>query len=272
MKNKLIYSISFFLLIMQVSAYDIDMNINIVDVAPEIWISDYHVEPDDHDGYASYGFPGEQVIWEFLARSQYGDEKITEIYVTLDGNKVLNCRYHPTSGYIDFAGTDFNPDTDIYGICTLTVTDSWHGEYEVETWVKDIYGNTDSKGFNMFFNPSITLSTDNPIDISGMPGSSVFSTVSIDLDIEGGASADIFIRGTHFYDSHSSPAKCPITNQFDVTNIKYSVGGPYLTLTLVDQYLGTFNDDFDITFKLNIPSPCIGNFDTGKITINAEII
>jgi hypothetical protein len=132
---------------------------------------------------------------------------------------------------------------------------------------------------------------------------------------------DMFISGTDFYDSSSSGAMCPTTNQLSLSNFRYfATNGAYSTFgddqvnsdgsiirnrdsegyVNIDYGVG-FNDPYAfynnseiiqdqpvgpywtanlltpgaemaITFKLNLPEPCNGDFDTGSIYFWGEAI
>jgi hypothetical protein len=121
----------------------------------------------------------------------------------------------------------------------------------------------------------------------------------------------MFISGTDFYDSASSGAMCPTTNQLALENFRYyAVNGAYNTYMddRSDQegYVGInygigfnnpdeFYDAYEIlqtnkqgpyypanilapgaemavTFKLDLPEPCNGDFDTGSIYFWGEAI
>lgn len=136
-------------------------------------------------------------------------------------------------------------------------------------------------------------------------------TVGNDADVGSGVMLDMFISGTDFYDSSNSGAKCPDTNQlkldafsYFVTNgaysslydprrdaegyvpIKYGIGfnnpnpfyfeneilqaqliGPYYTANLLAP-----GAEMALTFRLDLPEPCNGDFDTGSIYFWGEAI
>jgi hypothetical protein len=121
----------------------------------------------------------------------------------------------------------------------------------------------------------------------------------------------MFISGTDFYDSASSGAKCPTSNQLELENLRYyASNGGYSTnrdLRADDegyvpiQYGLGFNSPYNfynrneiiqtqklnnyytsnilspgaemsLVFRLNLPEPCNGDFDTGQIYFWGEAI
>ncbi len=135
--------------------------------------------------------------------------------------------------------------------------------------------------------------------------------VGNDADDGSGVILDMFISGTDFYDSNPSGAMCPTTNQLSLgafsyyatkgaystqadprkdvegyVPIRYGIGfndpnpfynnneimqvqkvGPYYTANTV-----TPGAEMALTFRLNLPEPCNGDFDTGSIYFWGEAI
>ena len=127
-----------------------------------------------------------------------------------------------------------------------------------------------------------------------------------------GVIMDMFISGTDFYDSSSSGAYCPEFNRLSLSQFKYfAKNGDYNTSNadgsdeegyVPIEYGISFNDPFpfydhaevipsapkggpyylpnilapnkeiDIKFKLNVPRPCSGIFDSGQIYVWGEAI
>ena len=104
----------------------------------------------------------------------------------------------------------------------------------------------------------------------------------------------MYISGTDFYDSSSSGAMCPLTNQLSLNNIRYlAVNGGYTSVKnkgidkegyskinygnslisdkdyrIISNSNGnslTPGGEMSIKFKLNVPNPCNGNFDSGQL-------
>jgi len=79
-----------------------------------------------------------------------------------------------------------------------------------------------------FFNPVIALDIEGDMTFHGddgkegvRPGSDAYSDtilVGNDADKGSGVLLDMFISGTDFYDSQSSGARCPTTNQLSLDN------------------------------------------------------
>jgi hypothetical protein len=136
--------------------------------------------------------------------------------------------------------------------------------------------------------------------------------VTNEADEGSGVVLDMFISGTDFYDSSSSGAKCPVSNSLDLENFNYfATNGAYSTIDdgrsdaegyVPIMYGIGFNDpapfydaneiiqtlkgfggyyfanhltpgsDMAITFRLDLPEPCNGDFDTGDIFFWGEAI
>lgn len=102
----------------------------------------------------------------------------------------------------------------------------------------------------------------------------------------------MYISGTDFYDSMSSGAMCPVTNQLSLTAFTYDVvNGQFLSEDMAINYGDTIAQagrimdggafaapigpdptnflapgaEMAITFQLDLPEPCNGDFDTGSI-------
>ena len=135
--------------------------------------------------------------------------------------------------------------------------------------------------------------------------------VGNDADDGSGVLLDMFISGTDFYDSSSSGAKCGTSNQLQLGNFRYyATNGAYSTHTdprsdiegyapirygigfndpnpfynqneiLQAQKVGPYytanilapGSEMALTFRLNLPEPCNGDFDTGQIYFWGEAI
>lgn len=135
--------------------------------------------------------------------------------------------------------------------------------------------------------------------------------VENDADTGSGVMLDMFISGTDFYDSSSSGAKCPDSNTLELENFAYfAVNGAYSSYQdpradaegyvpigygigfndpdpfydayeiLQAQQVGPYytanilapRAEFALTFRLNLPEPCNGDFDSGSIYFWGEAI
>ncbi len=219
--------------------------------------------------------------------------------------------------------TTFNPETMAYYECTLTVEtfDSMYGEYEVTVEAEDLDGiiGEMAEMEYWFFNPLIQLSIDGEINFDEVrPGTSSYSRrvlIGNDADFGSGVLLDMFISGTNFYDSSSSGAKCPTTNQLSLSNFAYyATNGAYSTkqdmqigrtkdaegylsinygigfnnpnrfydrheIIQANNYNGYYlanilapGSKMSLIFKLNMPEPCNGNFDSGSIYFWGEAL
>ncbi len=295
----------------------------------------------------NYAFEGEKIQWKVLVMDKNGIEKVKDVRVIVDGNIEANCdrldeyfSFPNNDGYTNKEGllvegcgidptcnarileeqiTTFNEDTMAYYLCTLTVEtpESMYGELEVTVEAEDMDGilSTMDELENWFFNPFIQLYIDGDINFDEVrPGTSSYSRrvlVGNDADDGSGVMLDMFISGTDFYDSSSSGAKCPTTNQLSLSNFAYyASNGGYSTNSdtrkdaegyVPIQYGIGFNDpkpfynrneviqagkvgtyyapnilspgsEMSIIFRLNLPEPCNGDFDTGQIYFWGEAV
>jgi hypothetical protein len=296
----------------------------------------------------NYAFEGEQIKWTVLVMDKNGVEKLEDVFATIgdvqgEGNDIeVNCQeIGPRNLRIEESCTDgrcipripeecnarileeqleyYDKDTMQYYECTFTVEtpESMYGEYWITVEATDLDGLSGVMAENeyWFLNPVVALSIDGDMMFEEVrPGTDSYSSTMLvgnDADEGSGVLMDMFISGTDFYDSASSGAMCPTTNQLALENFRYyAVNGAYNTYQddRSDQegYVGInygigFNnpDEFydvyeimqvqeqspyyaanilapgaemAITFKLSLPEPCNGDFDTGSIYFWGEAI
>ena len=314
------------------------------DFAPLVWMCDHRVVLDDAVQWGrvskddqgmlergnNYAFEGEQIGWKVLVMDKNGVEKIEDVFATIgdvqgEGNDIeVNCQESNYEKILDSCNARigeeyidrFDDDTMQYYWCTLTVEtqESMYGEYWITVEALDLDGLSGTMDENeyWFLNPNIALTID---------GDLVFEDVR---------------PGTDFYDSSSSGAMCPTTNQLELDNFRYfATSGAYSTATDdetdstdpkpinegiydvstdrdrdVEGYVNIqHGDHFDrsmyyeaeimqsgwqlegpgpagyyrgniltpgaemaLTFKLSLPEPCNGDFDTGSIYFWGEAI
>jgi hypothetical protein len=225
-------------------------------------------------------------------------------------------------------------------VFTVETPESMYGEHFIYGEVVDLdglIGNADESEF-FFLNPVIALNIDGDLFFDEtLPGTSSYSdTILIEnvADVGSGVILDMFISGTDFYDSSSSGARCPTTNQLALSNFRYyATNGAYSTqddiglnvsaprdrnvdaegyvnigygigfndptpfydgfeiiqafngsiansedktgAPLSPYYTGNFLDigaDMALTFKLDLPEPCNGDFDSGSIYFWGEAV
>lgn len=190
--------------------------------------------------------------------------------------------------------------------CTLTVetSESMYGEYWATVEAVDNDGLTGTMANNEYWylNPTIALSIDGDLTFDNVrPGSRAISStllVGNDADDSSGVLLDMYISGTDFYDSTSSGAMCPDTNKLALSAFSYDVvNGEFMsddmsilpgnTIAQAGRMMdhaifGTTTPDFRnflapgaemaITFQLDLPEPCNGDFDTGSIFFWGEAI
>jgi len=322
------------------------------DFKPIVWLCGDRVVYDDNtepgrmspantsltERLNNYAFEGEKVQWTVLVMDKNGINKVQDVYATVgsaqgNGNDIeANCVENTGFSSIiesscnarileeDLTGEAIASATQRYYTCTLTVepSQSMYGEYWVTVEAMDLSGLAGTMDENeyWFLNPVIALSIDGTMSFDNVrPGTSAYSSTMLvgnDADDSSAVMLDMFISGTDFYDSTSSGAMCPNTNQLALTNFNYYVvNGAYSSKTDVrsdnEGYLpidygigfnnpSPFYDNSEIlqaggkigqyyaanvlapgaemavTFRLNMPEPCNGNFDSGSIYFWGEAI
>jgi len=296
----------------------------------------------------NYAFEGESIQWTVLVMDKNGIQKVKDVYGTVGttqgaGNDIeVNCvRSTESPSEIPSACnarideehlTSFDSRTMAFYTCQLTVetAESMAGEHWITVEAEDMGGlkGTMAENEYWFFNPVVALSIDGDMTFDHVrPGTDSYSsTMLIGNDAEAGSGVmmDMFISGTDFYDSSSSGAACPDTNQLSLDAFRYfATNGAYSSLgddgvgrpspkdaesyvaigygsfadtgstsnsfydsheILQDQHIGptphgyyTANilapgAEMALTFKLSLPEPCNGNFDTGSIWFWGEAI
>ena len=332
----------------------VPIDIETEDFEPQVWMCGSRLVFDDatepgrisDDGQFlverinNYAFEGEQISWEVLVMDKNGFEKIKDVYGTVGssqgaGNEIeVNCVFDGVAREVkpscnarileeDLTEEDLSLVAAYY-TCTLTVetADSMYGEYWVTVEAEDndgLLGTMDENEF-WFFNPVIALSIDGDLTFEEVrPGTSAYSStllVGNDADDGSGVLLDMFISGTDFYDSSSSGAKCPTTNQLSLSAFSYfATNGAYsslfdpraTTLNPAEGYVPIaygigFNNpspfygtneimqtpvlfgpyfagnilapgaEMALTFRLDLPEPCNGDFDTGSLYFWGEAI
>jgi hypothetical protein len=325
--------------------------------APLVWLCDGRAVYDDatepgrvsEDGQRlverskNYAFEGEQIRWDVLVMDKNGIEKVEDVYATIgdsqgEGNDIeVNCQRTGRKSIPDSCNarileekiTEFNDDMMDFYECTLTVEtpESMYGEYWITVQADDLDGLSGTADENeyWFLNPVIALSVDGDLTFDEVrPGTTAYSEtllVGNDADEGSGVMLDMFISGTDFYDSASSGAMCPETNQLSLSAFRYyAVNGAYSTegddevdsvdsdrdrddegYVNIEYGIGFNNPDpfynnaeiiqdgnkvhstwegntlspgseMSVTFKLEYPEPCNGDFDTGSIYFWGEAI
>ncbi len=331
---------------------------------PLVWMCDNRVVLDDNvepgrvsaggtelvERINNYAFEGEQVQWDVLVMDKNGIEKIRDVFMTIGssqgtGNDIeANCKLDHVLAVGELTPAICNArileqpilaateNTMALYRCTFTVEtpDSMHGEFWTTVEVEDLDGLSSTMDENefWFFNPEIALAIDGQIAFSSVrPGSQAYSqTLAVGNDAEQGSGVllDMFVSGTDFYDSSSSGAKCPSTNQLALTNFMYFAsngayssfndpraaadpsGEGYVPICYGDKFLtgtgpvgplGFYNNceiiqsatpvigidyfagnvlspgsEVSVTFRLSLPEPCNGDFDSGQIFFWGEAI
>jgi len=288
----------------------------------------------------NYAFEGEQIQWNVLVMDKNGINKVMDVYATVgddqgSGNDIeVNCveNLGGYNNYIDascnarileedLTGNELDTATQRYYTCTLTVETPESmpsGKYWMTVEAEDLDGllGTMDENEYWFLNPTVALSVTGDLAFENVrPGTSSYSDtllVGNAADAGSGVLLDMFISGTDFYDSASSGAMCPTTNQLALSNFRYfATNGGYSSITdgrsdsegyLPIAYGIGFNDpnqfygtneilragpslgpysgsniltpgsEIPLTFRLNLPEPCNGDFNTGSIYFWGEAI
>ncbi|MFH1211602.1 MAG: hypothetical protein V1659_01600, partial [Candidatus Woesearchaeota archaeon] len=280
-------------------------------IAPQIWMDTTTRELTDTFGNPitrtnNYAFTGEQLRWRVLVRDENG---ITGLIVESTvgpsqgtGNPAqAGCTLEatqPTDGatFGWASGVSFDSKTDLIYYCILSVEPGMRGQYWAQAVVTDALGAQDSFHEDSFFyfNPAISLTiigAGNGLVFTeegqatgivrpGRTGYSQSILVRNTAASGSGVILDVDIKGTDFYDSSSSPARCPTTNQLGLNNFRYfATKGVYTTAgsaTVDSEGYETIGYNWQnlirgsgtpgsrlaqgteatLTFKLNLPSPC----------------
>lgn len=190
--------------------------------------------------------------------------------------------------------------------CRLTVEtpDSMYGEFWATVEAEDYDGllGTMAQNEYWFFNPVIALTLEGDMSFEEVrPGQRAYSDTMLlgnDADDSSGVILDMYISGTDFYDSTSSGAMCPTSNvlalnafTYDVTNGQFNEDDRAILYgdtiaqagrIMDEQQFGTMwanptnflapGAEMSITFQLDLPEPCNGDFDTGSIYFWGEAI
>ena len=235
------------------------MDINTEKFAPLVFQCDKRIVMDDNtwpgrrskggkelvERQNSYAFEGEQIGNQVLVVDKNGIDKVTDVFVSVDGNREANCKRiaDPYEGIIPEecnARIDeeklrhFKTETMSYYDCLFTVEgrDDMKGEAFTTVEALDDDGLTglmDEEEF-WFLNPELALTIDGEIAFEDVrPGTFNYGTGSVLVgnDAEGGSGVllDMFISGTDFYDSDNSGAKCPDSNVLKLYDPKHLVDG-----------------------------------------------
>jgi hypothetical protein len=244
-------------------AFAVDTNIGIgVDITPEefpphIWLCDSRVVVEDcvesgrktdcsdelTERIQNYAFEGEQIEWKVLVMDKNKIEQIEDVVGTVGTTQGELNPVEVECGRIDnpystipdkcearileesLSGTAFDPDTQAFYKCVLTVEtqasmygDSW---ITIEAIASDGQSATIDENEFWFLNPNIALTTSGNLVFSDVrPGSVAYSDtvlVGNDADLGSGVLLDMFISGTDFYDPSSSGAKCPVSNRLKLS-------------------------------------------------------
>jgi hypothetical protein len=309
---------------------------------PKIWMCDSRIVSDDavESGRVSdsgeklierrgnYAFEGESIKWKILVYDKNGIDKISDVVGKVGEDIEVECsRNFEVPNEVESSCNarlgelklkQFNNKVMSLYDCVFTVETpmSMHGEHYLGIEVIDSDGLSSEidEAERWFFNPIIGLSVKGDLIFGEVrPGTDAYSkTILVGNDAESGSGViiDMFISGTSFYDSSSSGAKCPTSNELSLNNIRYYVahGGSstimdgradsegYVGINFGNSFARSFYNKAEIlqtpakdgayflanllspgskiplTFKISVPEPCIGHFDTGSIYFWGEAV
>ncbi len=213
---------------------------------------------------------------------------------------VLKDPYADCGATIGEEQVTWNPDVMAVYECTLNIEPDMYGEYWATVEAVDIDGLSGVMADNeyWFLNPMIAVSVDGNLIFDDVrPGTETYSETLLignDADDGSGVRLNMKISGTDFYDSSSSGAMCPTGNVLLLNNFEYKAisglaetgflqipDGNDITMALpimrgIPSFPGanflTPGAEMALTFKLNLPEPCNGDFDTGSIYFWGEAI
>ncbi len=338
----------------------IGLNITVEKFPPQVWMCDSRVVYDDAtepgrisangeeliERINNYAFVGEQIQWDVLVMDKNKIDQNIDVYATIgdvqgEGNDFeVNCIRIGCDESTNITSCNARIEEEEITVCDPDLMDMFRCTFTVETpefmfgehWITVEAQDGDGEKGTMdenefwFFNPVVALSIDGDMEFEDVrPGTDSYSeTILIgnDAELGSGVMMDMFISGTDFYDSNPSGARCPTTNQLELsnfryfttngaynsaqdlgidipagrgdrnndaegyTNIGYGIGfnnptpfydayeilqaqqvGPYYTANLLAP-----GAEMAITFKLSLPEPCNGDFDSGSIYFWGEAI
>ncbi len=237
----------------------IGIDITPEEFGPKIWMCDDRIVLDDnveegrisdagdylYERVNNYAFEGEQIGWTVLVMDKNKIEEVQEVVATIGdtqgtGNDIEvecarvtgqpegiddSCEARILEEKLD----EFNPDVMAYYDCLFTVEspESMQDEFFLTVEAISVDGEAimDENEY-WFFNPIVALAVDGDVEFEDVrPGSVAYSsTILVGNDAEEGSGVllDMFISGTDFYDPDSSGAKCPDTNQLQLSNTRRS--------------------------------------------------
>ena len=239
----------------------IGLDISTEEFPPHIWQCDSRVVLEDcvEEGRGTdctndlierienYAFEGEQISWKVLVMDKNKIEEIQDVVATIGasqgtGNDIeVECsrvsgpkdgtRLDPSCNarILEEQLENFDEDTMAYYDCLFTVEtpESMYGEFfvTVEAISADGEATIDENEY-WFLNPIIALTVDGDVEFEDVrPGTASYSStilVGNDADEGSGVLLDMFISGTDFYDPLDSGARCPDTNQLQLSDSRRS--------------------------------------------------
>jgi len=246
----------------------------------------------------NYIFENEKILVNVFVRNPEGVGDIENVVITLgdvqgSGNDVESkCVPNLKNKRNLNRKIKFNSQTDRWYKCEFTAETpySMYGEYWITAEVRTFLGEVkiaENMNLYYFFNPYIAISADGDIYFEDVEEGEIYLSTNLlignDGDRGSGVPLEFFISGTNFYDSSSSEALCPISNELSLRQLKFQVEyGGIKTKFKSIPYGNYFNEDvikplingatvlpggeMKVVFRLKIPRVCSGSgFDTGSI-------
>lgn len=189
----------------------------------------------------NYAFEGEQIEMKVLVMDKNKIEEVEDVVMTIGTTQGVGNDIEVECQRIDYSRetipkscearileeklTGFDSNIMAFYKCRFTVEtpESMEGEHflTVEVIAADSEATISENEF-WFFNPVVALSIDGAVEFEDVrPGTVAYSsTILVGNDAEEGSGVlmDMFISGTDFYDPDSSGARCPDTNQLQLSN------------------------------------------------------
>ncbi len=251
----------------------------------------------------AYIFENEMIIADVFVRSPAGLRDILDVYVTIgstigSGNDPEHTCTENLNKKEDLnRKIQFNPETDIWFKCEFTAEtpNSMYSQYWITAEVSTMSsGKKIAENMNLFyfFNPFISISVKGgDVKFEGTRPEEKSLSNEIIVINEGdygyNVPLEIFISGTNLYDSNAFKARCPTSNQLSLKQIKYKsrykgqesefTKIDYSTrpdLSIIEPILEGYpineREEVGLTFQIEFPERCNGNFDDGFLYIWAK--
>jgi len=242
----------------QLPGFGIDLDIEIEEFEPNIWLCDYGIIQDDVNPditrINNYAFQGERIDLFVLTHDRNGDRDIGDVVMIVGRTDGIGRDIEAECQEVDGPAripdkcnarvgeeilTEFNENSMDYYECVLTVETpaSMYGEYFSTVEVVSIDGEAHlDEAVFWFFNPELRFSVggNGQLFDSLMPGETSYSNpimITNNAHSDSGVMLNLFMTGTDIYDIESSGSRCPTDNYISLDNIRYyATNGAYSTM------------------------------------------